>query len=416
MLASLFTAPLETITAGDVQAFLELDLEEGTRLDYKDADPKQGIPQKTLDVVVAFANTSGGLLILGVKADKITNRPVVREGLPLLNGLEERVTSQCYSSIIPAYLPEVRVCPFKSAQGLSEPDRAFVIIRVQPSLTVHSTKENRVLVRINSECRDANLTTLRFLFERERQREELTEQMGAELSQGRMNTVLKCSSDAPDERWTLAPYRTYIELVPLDAPVDILPFGSYLADIGSLDDHVMLKVRMGKSRWRIEDHVWLPRGLGMLVYFGALTVDPRPVSVLYVDKSGGALLDIAAKSLGFLHDPPPQYEQYSRRSAIAGRYCLLLGEFTDILWPLLREQGYTGRIRATVWSAMSEGQPPDVLKAYTHRGEMILHISDPWPELASKLVAMVSAMTRSWLGYTFGLRSWEQNGEPVFDE
>jgi predicted HTH transcriptional regulator len=226
---SLFTTPLNTVNIDDVQAFLDLDLEEGTRLDYKEADPKQVIPQKTLDVIVAFVNTAGGLFILGVKADKTTNRPIEREGLPLLKGLEERITSQCFSSILPAYIPEIRICPFKSNQSLSEPDRAFVIIRVQPSNIVHSTKENRVLVRVNSECRDADLMTLHFLFERERRSEEILEQTQIELSQGRMATIRQFKApNVTQERFAISPQRTFLQLLPLDAPTVLLPFSTFI--------------------------------------------------------------------------------------------------------------------------------------------------------------------------------------------
>ncbi len=39
MPTSLFTAPMEQITAGDVNTFLDEELEEGPRLEYKQADP-----------------------------------------------------------------------------------------------------------------------------------------------------------------------------------------------------------------------------------------------------------------------------------------------------------------------------------------------------------------------------------------
>ncbi len=96
---SLFTAPMEQITADDVNTFLDEELEEGPRLDYKQADPTHLIPQDVVDVICAFANTYGGLLILGVKADQTTNRPIERKGLPLVKdskpvkNLEERITS-----------------------------------------------------------------------------------------------------------------------------------------------------------------------------------------------------------------------------------------------------------------------------------------------------------------------------------
>src|SRR5271167_6080 len=187
MSITLFTAPLGTITVDDVHAFLDLELEESTRLDYKEAEKNNdGPPSSMINVIVAFANSQGGLLVLGVEADKRTNRPIKREGLTFLKrgSLEEAITSRCYSSIIPPLAPEIGVYPFKSPTSLGELDRAFVVIRVQPSATVHSTKENCVLVRVNSECQNADLMTLRFLLEREQKREEMVKLLSTQVLDG----------------------------------------------------------------------------------------------------------------------------------------------------------------------------------------------------------------------------------------
>jgi predicted HTH transcriptional regulator len=145
MPASLFTVPIGEITADDVNAFLDSDLEEGPRLDYKEADPAKVIPEDSVEVVCAFANTYGGLLILGVKADQITNRPILRDGLPLIKGLEERITSRCYDAIVPPISPEVKVCPFKSDPALPSEDKAFVVVRVSPSPAVPHALTKKII-------------------------------------------------------------------------------------------------------------------------------------------------------------------------------------------------------------------------------------------------------------------------------
>jgi hypothetical protein len=165
--------------------------------------------------------------------------------------------------------------------------------------------------------------------------------------------------------------------------------------------------------WQIEENVRLPRGLGMFVYFGSITIDSRAVSVLYFDKSGGVILDIATKGLGYIHNPPAEYNQYAKLPLIAGRYCLLLAEFTEILWTLFREQGYTGRVSAILQLVTNDSQE-GVSNANAHQGEIVFSITDPWLEHAQKIATMVNEMTRSWLNYAFGLQSWEQGSIPEF--
>jgi len=165
MALDLFAAPLDTVTATDVVDFLsrvEVN-EEGPRLDYKSANPSGGIPNDSaLKAIIAFTNTYGGVLILGVEVDRTTNRPARWEGVQLRKGLEETVTAMCSSSIFPPVIPEVHVYPFKSDPALPTDDKAFVIVRVAPSLAApHADKENHFYVRVNSQCLLADLPALK---------------------------------------------------------------------------------------------------------------------------------------------------------------------------------------------------------------------------------------------------------------
>jgi hypothetical protein len=62
---------------------------EGARLDYKGI----AFPKDLSKTIAAFANTLGGLIILGVDADKKTNTPIWPPvaGMPMEAGLSERV-------------------------------------------------------------------------------------------------------------------------------------------------------------------------------------------------------------------------------------------------------------------------------------------------------------------------------------
>src|SRR5215469_3523241 len=347
---SLFTAPLGTITADDVQAFLDLDLEEGTRLDYKEAEKNNdGPPAKMIDVIVAYANTQGGLLVLGVEADERTNRPIKREGLTFLKrgSLEEAITSRCYSSIIPPLAPEIGVCPFKSNASLVEPDRAFVVIRVQPSATVHSTKENCVLVRVNSECQNADLMTLRFLLEREQKREEIAKRLSTQVLDGywlaRQQFMPEFLND--EQKWKPFSDRVYMACVPLDASADVLPFGLHLTNKCTLDNRILDGIQ--DANWGIPFWVMRPHGLVLQVnldepHIGVPRNPLAPLAIIYFDRSGGLFVNLAVSSLG---------AQNAGVESKIQRLCSLQAKLITLLHALLREHDYAGRVEAQIWTA-----------------------------------------------------------------
>lgn len=431
MPVSLFTTPLGTITADDVQAFLDLDLEEGARLDYKEAEKNSnGPPSKMIDVIVAFANTQGGLLVLGVEADERTNRPIRREGLTFLKrgSLEEAITSRCYSSIIPPLAPEIGVCPFKSDASLGEPDRAFVVIRIQPSATVHSTKDNRVLVRVNSECQNADLMTLRFLLEREQKREEMAKLLSIQVLDGywsaRQQFLPEFLNDA--QKWKPFSDRVYMECVPLDASADLLPFGLQLTERSSLDTRILDAIL--NANWAVRQRVMRPRGLVLQVD----VVEPRfgiqpernpttPLAIIYFDRGGGLFVNLAVSSLGD--------QNAGSLLSLIQRLCSLQAKLITILHMLLREHDYAGRVETQIWTASETWSWQDLTvddarhhlqlsKRNGHFGTAVFSVLDQWPEQSQKIGRMASQLTRSWLGYSFGISNWHEERLPElsFDE
>ena len=62
---SLWYKQLDTIAYADIDAFCTRNIPEGLRLDYK-----REMPTDLAKLVAAFANTLGGLIILGVEAEK----------------------------------------------------------------------------------------------------------------------------------------------------------------------------------------------------------------------------------------------------------------------------------------------------------------------------------------------------------
>jgi len=119
---------------------------EGKTLEFKrDISSPKGI-MKTL---VAFANTAGGILLIGVE-DKTRNVLGIKDPL----GLEERLASVISDSISPCLVPEIEVLPWRS--------ETLVAVRVHPSgdrphFLVREGIEDGTYVRVGSTNRQADL-------------------------------------------------------------------------------------------------------------------------------------------------------------------------------------------------------------------------------------------------------------------
>ncbi len=145
----MFTSKLEEITYEKIKRFCEEQNPEGETIEYKEAFPSDN--WKLAKSISAMANTYGGIILIGVKADQTKNVPILPiEGIALTKGLEERVTSICLRNIIHPYFPQVKVCDFKNDKGK---DRAVVFIRVLESdQTPHAINNNTdVYFRIKSQ-------------------------------------------------------------------------------------------------------------------------------------------------------------------------------------------------------------------------------------------------------------------------
>ena len=58
-------------------------------------------------IVSSFANTLGGIFIIGAETDKKTNKVIAIDGIPNSGGLEEQILQSALTGIYPAVMPEV---------------------------------------------------------------------------------------------------------------------------------------------------------------------------------------------------------------------------------------------------------------------------------------------------------------------
>ncbi|GAI10680.1 unnamed protein product [marine sediment metagenome] len=121
----LFTKEITKITFEDVVSFCNQQIPESINLDYKKEFPTD--LEKTIS---AFANTMGGLVIIGVE-DKDSKPKLPVKGLKYQEGLRERVNSIILANIYPPVFPEIQVCD-------QVRKRTFIIIRIpQSNMTPH---------------------------------------------------------------------------------------------------------------------------------------------------------------------------------------------------------------------------------------------------------------------------------------
>ena len=142
----MFTGALADKTYDDLITFLQTDLPEGLRLDYK-----SNFPSKLEKTLAAMANTEGGVVLVGVEED--ADRPrYPMHGTPKgvdVDQAVERVISKAYQAIREPLFPEVESIPIPE-----KPGKCVVVIRIQPSERAPHAVSNGedVYVRVDSQA------------------------------------------------------------------------------------------------------------------------------------------------------------------------------------------------------------------------------------------------------------------------
>ena len=178
---TLFTKPINDIVYDDVISFCQQGLGEGINLDYKKDFPQNEGLEKT---IAAFANTSGGIIIIGVE-DKDSKPKLPFEGIEFRDKLEERVWQIILANIYPPVLPEIRICPQKE-------NKTFIVIRVaQSNETPHALFNNTsTFIRtgnINKPEELATMEQIEWLKIRRKKSEDLRESLHARAEERYQN-------------------------------------------------------------------------------------------------------------------------------------------------------------------------------------------------------------------------------------
>ena len=157
----MFTQPADTITFSDIEAFCE-QYSEGVRVEYKREINQNRNPVPK--VVSSFANTQGGILLIGVGTDEKNNVTCI-QGIPE-KGIRECIEQSALTGIYPPVMPEVIICDVPQRSG-----NVVVIVRVKESQQApHALQNsNKVYIRVGSITQPyelADIDRIEFLIKR----------------------------------------------------------------------------------------------------------------------------------------------------------------------------------------------------------------------------------------------------------
>ena len=227
---SLWHKPASEITFADIDAFCQSMQPEGARLDYKGI----AFPKDLAKTIAAFANTMGGLIILGVDADKITNQPLwpPTQGYPTEAGLAERVVQIAQDSIY----PPVRVAVSNVIANDHLAGTVLLVIRIHESREApHAVEKNRkvyVYERTENKNDPYELADMERIERLLRRRNVLTDARETELQQNLKRAERHMHPSACPIKWmSVSPVYPWRELCEPSAcrPFhQLLPFPQHL--------------------------------------------------------------------------------------------------------------------------------------------------------------------------------------------
>jgi len=192
---NLFTAPIAELTFSDVVAFCNEGIRESVNLDYK---RELSSMERLAKTICAFANSLGGIVIVGVDEDDDSRPKPPFSGIPFAPKLGERIWNALLDNIDPPVMPEVHVCP-------PEDDRTFILVRVAPSNTTpHAVRHGRHaylrvgnITKVDDAEQLATMGELEWLRNRRRKAEEFAETLAVRAVE-RLESVLVIRGKLPN--------------------------------------------------------------------------------------------------------------------------------------------------------------------------------------------------------------------------
>ena len=216
----MFTKPANEIEFSDVKDFCD-EFGEGVRVEYK--QEIKNIPK----IVSSFANTLGGIFIIGAEADKKTNKVIAIDGIPNSGGLEEQIQQSALTGIYPAVMPEVIILDVPT-----NPNNVVVIVRVDESSQAPHAIQNskKVYSRTGSITQPydyAEIDRIEYMFKRRDDSRVVTRQI-LDRTEKRIESFFKNRTTMTVTARPVFPYR------PIMSTSDIYKFAQQIGLTSSL--------------------------------------------------------------------------------------------------------------------------------------------------------------------------------------
>lgn len=224
----LFMKPISEITYDDVVTFCEAGNSESFVLEYKGKFEFKNSNLAFAKIISAFANTYGGLLIVGVAAPKGSPKPpFIGIDFDPAKKYEEQLEAIAVSHIREPVFPLIKVC--------EKNGKAFILVRVSESdLTPHRIEDNKhVYVRTSQSSRpneEADWETIEWLHARRRKSIEFREGLDSLTERNFLEACTLKKIDTKDK----GPYFALLslKLIPTFPGTPLISYTA-LKDIGS---------------------------------------------------------------------------------------------------------------------------------------------------------------------------------------
>lgn len=144
----ILTKSLSSLTYDDIVTFSKEKNPEGIQLDYKKEFPDKGLAK----IIASFANTRGGIIIIGIEEDEKTGIPINADGL--LQGKHEDRIYQYIGNITP--IPKVECFTTNEKGG-----RVFVLIRVYEGIETpyYVYNDNNIWIRTGNVSKQIDIVS-----------------------------------------------------------------------------------------------------------------------------------------------------------------------------------------------------------------------------------------------------------------
>ncbi len=208
----MFTKPTDKITFEDVKNFCQ-EFGEGVRVEYK--RKVVHIPK----IVSSFANTFGGIFVIGAETDEMNKVEFPILGIPKQNGIEEQILQSTLMGIYPAVIPEVVIVDVPNSNNM------VVVVRVDESIQAPHAIQNstKVYIRTGSITQPyklADMDRIAYMFKRREDAQIVAKQIINRIEE---RTDVLCATDNPNLTVIIKPIFPYR---PIISTTEIYSFAS----------------------------------------------------------------------------------------------------------------------------------------------------------------------------------------------